>query len=489
MLNSMAWALFRSRQIFKFGLLRKKDNKKNLKIRLVFNRIVTVYFQPYYSYTIPLAHIKKIKTMNIKNLLIICLLSVYLFSCNDSSKKSSKDKVENTISNEKQNPEPYQSKSYTDDFYYKAGRVTNSTNNFNNWFWEIYPNNCKGPNQNICTCEDKGGGNQYFDKWVSFSFNEPVAPGSSNYCAHLTVKKAPQNDTSPSLYQDAEIFNNGSFIGQNSGRVNVANQSPCNNCAFPYGRLKDVTPPYQMNSSCASSEAMYLEFKNYAGKWNCPYYPSDSVAYRVKTRVKAVGRTIGTRGWGFWNTTGTYQDLRYAWFFEMGIPNAKEPNKPTLVLTAITHNGKNICISLLEKDIYDNFHDYEIIWSANAVEYKIDGIEVAMHNNPPPANSNGSMAYHNWVDNAVYHSKGKRTHPKLAHDKTNIIDNFVAAPVFNYKQTQSKNKYNSICIPLSVSKKDSMINEGGRSEVMSIVLEELMKEYGDELQELKKINN
>jgi hypothetical protein len=34
--------------------LRKKDNKKNLKIRLVFNRIVTVYFQPYYSYTIPL---------------------------------------------------------------------------------------------------------------------------------------------------------------------------------------------------------------------------------------------------------------------------------------------------------------------------------------------------------------------------------------------------------------------------------------------------
>jgi len=26
-----------SRQIFKFGLLRKKDNKKNLKIRLVYN--------------------------------------------------------------------------------------------------------------------------------------------------------------------------------------------------------------------------------------------------------------------------------------------------------------------------------------------------------------------------------------------------------------------------------------------------------------------
>jgi len=50
----MIQALFRGRQIFKFGLLRKKDNKKNLKIRLVFNRIVTAFFPPYYSYTIPL---------------------------------------------------------------------------------------------------------------------------------------------------------------------------------------------------------------------------------------------------------------------------------------------------------------------------------------------------------------------------------------------------------------------------------------------------
>ena len=55
----MAWAFLRSRQIFKFGLLRKKDNKKNLKIRLVFNRIVTALFQPYYSYTITLYVIEK----------------------------------------------------------------------------------------------------------------------------------------------------------------------------------------------------------------------------------------------------------------------------------------------------------------------------------------------------------------------------------------------------------------------------------------------
>ncbi len=45
-LNSMVKAFLRGRQIFKFGLLRKKDNKKNLKIRLVFNRMVVAFFRP-----------------------------------------------------------------------------------------------------------------------------------------------------------------------------------------------------------------------------------------------------------------------------------------------------------------------------------------------------------------------------------------------------------------------------------------------------------
>jgi hypothetical protein len=55
----MAKALLQGRQIFKFGLLRKKDNKKNLKIRLVFNRMVVAFFPPYYSYTNPLALMQK----------------------------------------------------------------------------------------------------------------------------------------------------------------------------------------------------------------------------------------------------------------------------------------------------------------------------------------------------------------------------------------------------------------------------------------------
>ncbi len=57
----MVMALLRSRQIIKFGLLITKDNKKNLKIRLVFNRMVVAFFTPYYSYTQPLPTIKNKK--------------------------------------------------------------------------------------------------------------------------------------------------------------------------------------------------------------------------------------------------------------------------------------------------------------------------------------------------------------------------------------------------------------------------------------------
>jgi len=42
---------------FKIWLIEKKDNKKNLKIRLVFNRMVRAFFPPYYSYTITLVAI------------------------------------------------------------------------------------------------------------------------------------------------------------------------------------------------------------------------------------------------------------------------------------------------------------------------------------------------------------------------------------------------------------------------------------------------
>jgi hypothetical protein len=42
----MVRAHLRGRQIFKFGLLTKKDNKKNLKIRLVFNRMDSVQIRP-----------------------------------------------------------------------------------------------------------------------------------------------------------------------------------------------------------------------------------------------------------------------------------------------------------------------------------------------------------------------------------------------------------------------------------------------------------
>lgn len=50
----MVRAHLRGRQIFKFGLLTKKNNKKNLKIRLVFHPNGWRANPPYCSYTQPL---------------------------------------------------------------------------------------------------------------------------------------------------------------------------------------------------------------------------------------------------------------------------------------------------------------------------------------------------------------------------------------------------------------------------------------------------
>ena len=58
-------AIFRNRQIFKFGLLIKKENKKKLKIRLVLNRTDSVTKLPYCSYTQPLPNINQ-KTVEIE---------------------------------------------------------------------------------------------------------------------------------------------------------------------------------------------------------------------------------------------------------------------------------------------------------------------------------------------------------------------------------------------------------------------------------------
>jgi hypothetical protein len=72
----MFQALLQGRQIFKFGLLRKKDNKNNLKIRLVFNRMVVAFFPPYYSYTNPLATIKNEIILNYEKININSNLNI-----------------------------------------------------------------------------------------------------------------------------------------------------------------------------------------------------------------------------------------------------------------------------------------------------------------------------------------------------------------------------------------------------------------------------
>jgi hypothetical protein len=372
---------------------------------------------------------------------------------------------------------PYQKGSYVDDFHYLQGKGSAQSNSFNNWYYAMYPNDT----------------NSYtIDNYVSFVFNDSTINGSS-YCSNLTVKKTPG---SQAPYQDAEMFNNVCVAGQPS--PNPPSQPDCN-LPFPYNRLKNSQPPYSMSNSIADSGSLYHAVIVNLGQCNSPYYPSDSVAYKITMRVKAEGPTYGTRGWGFWNTqfqpTTSSPDY-FAWFYEWGINlDLTDTIKliPLVFPTAITLNDESVTLTVLLVNAYDYFYDYEIIWSAKAVEYYINNSLVAIHNNPPKADSNHGMAFHNWVDNRLYcKTCGLGTYAPIPMDKSNYLDKFKAEPVYHYvKNTSTPFSLFTVSYPLSMfsaaklsNVKDSQSN--GKPVILESLLEKVMNEHGDKIKNLLK---
>jgi len=312
---------------------------------------------------------------------------------------------------------PYQAGSYSDDFHYVKGRGSYQKNSFNNWFWAIYPTDTIA------------------DKWVTFKFNDSTEQGC-DHCALLIVKQS-----TDAIYQDAEIFNNACIAGVNSSCF--TQPSNTNTAPFPNGRVDSITAPYPMQNAMADSGAMYLPIIQvnpqtgmYGVYRNAPYYPTDTVAYSVHTRLKNKGKTLGTRGWGFWNTMwDSVKQERFAWFYEWGI---KAGDTSVVFMTAITLNADSITITVLPfLDVYQ-WHSYTINWSNNGVQYFVDDTLVANHSNAPRIDTNTNsayeaMAYHCWVDNRLYcNTCGINTFVPLPKDKTIVMDNFSAAPIHNY---------------------------------------------------------
>lgn len=377
----------------------------------------------------------------------------------------------------------FQKGSYKDNFQYLSSPGTCDSNSFNNWFWEIYP-------QTWLSNPDSTA-----DKWISFQFkifaNDKSYPTAT--CSQLTVKKSAPLFDGVQPYQDAEMFNNVCVKGQQS--PNPTSQPSCGS-VFPQGRLSKVEPPYIMSNSTADSNALYNSMIVPLGMVNSPYYPSDKVAYKIKMRIKADGPTYGTRGWGFWNTNfGGNQDY-FAWFYEWGINfdySDTIKSVPLVFPTAITINDDSVSVTVLILNAYQ-WHDYEIIWSADAMEYFIDGTLVASHSNPPSADIQHAMAFHNWVDNRLY-SKGSNidgTFVSLPMDKSNFIDRFVAEPVFNYKKNNTKPfSLITLSYPVTGNQKKALskvknTNPNARHPDLKSIIDKLMQEHDKEIKNLIK---
>jgi hypothetical protein len=196
------------------------------------------------------------------------------------------------------------------------------------------------------------------------------------------------------------------FLNQGIYLVNtipISNSKSYFNCEI-YNNPTVTQNPQNIIINTFPHDPFTLEQNNYISDFlsNNPYSPSNGVSFSA--RIKAENLQGGSRGWGFWNTCLLGND-NYAWFIQLeGYDNDGNPY-PWTGFWAQTRNSNGAawppssCIKLADLD--EEWHDYRIEMTGDKVEYFMDGQSVAIvtDKNSIP---NTPMAFHNWVDNALY---------------------------------------------------------------------------------------
>ena len=145
---------------------------------------------------------------------------------------------------------------------------------------------------------------------------------------------------------------------------------------------------------------------------NLPYAPQNKVVFQGSIQVDNLKG--GSRGWGFWNTSVLPPLMQIAWFVQYdgteqdGIVPLNESG-----FYAQTQNGlagMEMPSSVRLPDLDEGRHDYRIELSKDQVEYFIDGKSVHREKDPNHI-PDSPMAFHSWVDNAMFGLKdGAITH-------------------------------------------------------------------------------
>ena len=140
---------------------------------------------------------------------------------------------------------------------------------------------------------------------------------------------------------------------------------------------------------------------------NTPYLYAHSTTY-----ITCKGLTNGSRGWGFWNTWPTLTDTAIAWFIQLNGGKDYPLNGFYVQCQSIGQNN----ISLIKiRDLDENEHKYDIIWSKDSIIFLIDNNIVYTEKKFVPQIE---MSYHNWVDNSVFSYKDNM----LVHLLQNVVE-------------------------------------------------------------------
>lgn len=136
---------------------------------------------------------------------------------------------------------------------------------------------------------------------------------------------------------------------------------------------------------------------------NLPYVARSGLEFSAEIRAR--GLAGGSRGWGFWNTDVFPLAMQIAWFVHYA-PGSKKggggitpiPAKPGLY--ACSQNGLEGVDYFWLGDLDEHWHAYRIRTTAEGVYFFIDGKLV--HTASADAVPSQPMAFHNWVDNALF---------------------------------------------------------------------------------------
>jgi hypothetical protein len=146
------------------------------------------------------------------------------------------------------------------------------------------------------------------------------------------------------------------------------------------------------------------------------YFNTPYLYATLEIKARAVGLYGGSRGWGFWNTQLPVDINTFAWFIQQRGENpdgSPYPLNGLWILMRDVQMGPKGLVRIRLGDLDEKWHTYKIVWTPEEIVFVVDNRVVYAENKERVKIPSRHMAFHAWVDNAVFGSQklGGKTIP------------------------------------------------------------------------------